>query len=126
MIEYLQLLPVALVATIASFILMSLWYNLLFAREWQYYAGSGFASRKTIISGFLVTFVSACVITLIFAGLDFLGAIFTVILLWLGFTAMPFLSRVIWEEQPAGLFAINVGYELLSVVLMASLVVLLI
>ena len=126
MFEYLQLLPVALVATIASVIVMSLWFNLLFAREWRYYVGDDFVSRKTIISGFLLTFVTACVVTLIFSGHDWLGALLTILLLWLGFTAMPLLSKVVWEKQAPGLFAINVGYELLSLIVMVSVVVMLV
>ncbi len=40
---------------------------------------------------------------------------------WLGFVAMPSLSYVIWEGRPWKLYAINVGYVLVSLKLAGAI-----
>ncbi len=116
---YLSFIIPSLIAAIAAFGFSILWYGLLFGREWAHLNGE---IAKPKISSFLISFsrlfVTAYIIALLFTGMPTMMAVITIVLVWLAFTAMPSLANVLWSKQPLGLYAINMGFELLSVVLM--------
>jgi len=86
-----------------------------------------------MLVAYLRQFVTAVIIAIIFSEelvklLEpdalpvFIVLLPTIVLLWIGFTAMPALSGVIWEKKPMKLYAIHVGYELVSLLVMTLVI----
>lgn len=117
-----------IVAAIASFALGMLWYGPLFSKKWMQLNKFNKKDLKPtplpFVIGFLRQVVSATVVSVIIGGVGINAGLVTAIVLWLGFTAMPALSPVLWEKKPWGLYAINVSYELVSFLIMTALITL--
>ena len=56
---------------------------------------------------------------------DVVGAAMLALLLWLGFVATVLLNTVLWEGRTKELYAFNVAYHLVSLVIVAVIVTLL-
>lgn len=56
---------------------------------------------------------------------DVLGAALLACILWLGFVATTLLNTVLWEGRTKELYAFNVGYHLVSLIIVAVIVTLL-
>ena len=116
---YISFVLPALIAAIAAFGFSMLWYGPVFGREWAALNKKVTqAKTQTFAMSFFRLFVTAYIIGLLFTGMPTSMAVMTIALVWLAFTAMPSLTNVLWSKQPLGLYAINMGFELLSVVLM--------
>lgn len=119
---YVSFILPSLIAAIAAFGLSIFWYGPVFGKEWAALNKKVTpAKTSTFAISFLRLFITAYIIGLLFTGMPTIMAIFTIVLIWLAFTAMPLLTNVLWSKQPLGLYAINMGFELLSVVLMTTI-----
>jgi hypothetical protein len=114
-----------LVAALIQFFLGALWYSLLFAKPWMALTGHVKGERPkgavlamvySFIGGLILSFVLAHVV--LWAGaIRFGGGAFVGFICWLGFVAAPLFSETIYEKRPFKLFAINIGYWLLALVI---------
>ena len=73
------------------------------------------------IGSILTSFVLARVVLLINARSVGSGAA-TALLLWLGFAVPLLLSSVLWEQKPLKIYFINIAYQLVSMVVMGSVI----
>jgi Protein of unknown function (DUF1761) len=107
------------VATIAAFVLSSIWY-IIFGKAWTEHLGKvpGATAdiRKTpawkrlaeLVRSFVFSYVLACVIAL--AGIrGWTAALQFGFLVWLGFPFMILSGSVLWDRVPWKLAAIHVG-----------------
>ena len=121
------------VAAIATFVLGFLWHGPLFGKLWLQW--SGFTQKqideskkkgmcKTMVVAFLTTLVMAYVLahfvdyleaTTVTAGMT------TGFWLWLGFVGTVQLNSVLWEQKPFKLYALNTGYQLVSLLMMGTI-----
>ena len=111
-------------AAIASFVLGMIWFCPLFGKKWSQLTKTKKTKPKkiTLFYAFLRQLVTAAVIALLLGGLEYSSFIPTIMVVWLGFTAMPGLAPVIWKKQPWALYAIKMGYELCAVLVMALVI----
>jgi hypothetical protein len=119
-----------LVAIVVKVILGALWYSpIAFAGPWSRLAGITQEQMKTampkaltvdIVAAFLMAFVLVHAIR--YAGAHGVGQGAAVgFFNWLGFVAATHISGVFWERRPFGLFAINSGYQLVSLLIMGAI-----
>lgn len=117
-------------AGVASTIIGTLWYSVLFGKQWMRFMGISQARMEemkkrgmekiyganfvaTLITAFvLAQFVSAWNITNIF------DAVRLAFWIWLGFIATTMLGSVLWENKPVKLYVINVGFQFVSLTVM--------
>lgn len=126
------------VAVLINFILGFIWYTALFAKVWTKEMGYDPDMRpekKTMIKGMALmlvgNFLFVWVLAWTMAGWQFIphakemgpmvNGINSAIFLWLGFYVPVHLSGVVWEKKSWKLFAINAGYHLASLVVVALL-----
>ncbi|MBR9703688.1 DUF1761 domain-containing protein [Candidatus Woesearchaeota archaeon] len=111
-------------AAIASFVLGMIWFCPLFGKKWMKLTKTKKTKPKniTLLYSFLRLLVMASVIALLLGELEYSSFIPTIVVVWLGFTAMPALAPVIWNKQPWSLYAIKMGYELSAVIVMALVI----
>ncbi len=121
-----------LVAAIANFLLGGLWYSpLLFAKKWMALVGiteeqikqSGSAGKA-----YMGTFVSALVMAYVLAHFVSYAEATTLVQgaqtgfwAWLGFVATTSIANHLFEHRPFGLFFINSGFYLVSLLLMGAI-----
>lgn len=119
-----------LVASVVHYILGGLWYSpLLFGNKFLQFsnwppekiAEMGNQSHAKELS---IAFVMSLVMVYILAhfvqytkATTALGGIQTAFWLWLGFIATTQLATVIFEQRPLGLYLLNVGYQLVGILL---------
>ena len=125
-----------LLATLSTLVVGSLWYTpRVFGRRWMRLARvdeERAAQRGAwpVVVTVLVTAVTAWVLagaTTIahdwYGGTSFLlSAVVTGLLLWAGFTAARLVTHDAFEGRPAALTVLNVGHELLTVLVMAVVI----
>ena len=117
-------------AAAASFALGMLWYSpLLFARAWM--AGHGCTEDDlrrmqagmgpTCALSFVCWFVMAAILAVVARHFgEGVGPTFHVgLLLWLGFSATVGLTANRFSDKPLGLWAIDAGYQVASIAVMA-------
>ncbi|MFA6006223.1 MAG: DUF1761 domain-containing protein [Candidatus Paceibacterota bacterium] len=117
-------------AVVASSVVMAIWYGPLFGKQWMVLMGfddshkaemkkrMGKAWGIAIVSAFVEAYVLAQLLQL--ANLtDASGAIQFTFMLWLGFVAAIGTSEVSWEGKSWKLYGINVGYCLVSMLVMS-------
>lgn len=118
--------PVAVVgATLASFFLGFVWYSLLFSKPWMTALGlkredvddSGISSTKALLASVFASFLTVMGLAILYAiQPGTLGSNLMIAgLVWGAFSLTPMLKMLFWEDRPMTLFAIDGGYELLSV-----------
>ena len=110
-----------------------MWYSpLLFGTQWMRLRGVNpkgegmrFSASKMIVE-FLCVLVVAFVLSLFTALLPqtVSAAIIFGLIIWVGFYVPTFLSAVLWEETPFGLFLINAGLRLVNTLAMSLVLVL--
>ena len=114
-----------LAAALIQFFLGALWYSLLFARPWMALTGHVKGERPkgaaltmlySFLGGLVLCFVLAHVVLWAGATTVCRGA-FVGFICWLGFVAAPLFAETIYEKRPCRLFAINIGYWLVALVL---------
>ena len=120
-------------ATISTMIVGSIWYTPnVFGNYWMRVAKVDMEDRSAvgpILTTLIVSFISAWVLAiatqvawLAFGGSYLLLALLTGVLLWAGFTAARFITHDAFEGRPAGLTIVNIGHELVTVVVMALII----
>lgn len=123
-----------LLAAISNMILGSLWYSpVLFGKPWMRYMGWGNktaqeieAMKQGVWKSYLGMFIGAFIMAYVFAHIlafagsaSILDGIQGAFWVWLGFIATISLSAVLFEGKPKGLYALNVGYYLVSLIIMS-------
>ncbi len=121
-------------ATISTMIVGSIWYTpRVFGNYWMRVAkvddsGERGAAAPIVVTLF-VSFISAWVFAIAtqvawmaFGGNYLLAAITTGLVLWAGFTAARFITHDVFEGRPAGLTILNIGHELVTVLVMALII----
>lgn len=125
-----------LVAVAVNFILGFIWYTALFAKSWTKEMGydpNMRPDKKTMIKGMALmivgNFLFVWVLAWTMAGWQFIpnakemgplvNGVNSAIFLWLGFYVPVHLSSVVWERKSWKLFAINGGYHLASLLVVA-------
>lgn len=127
-------LMAVLVAAVASFFVGSLWYSpLLFGDIWMKLAGIKKAKNKpnNMWLRFFLYFVGMFVMSFVLAQMLLFTASSTVVegllisfWLWLGFIAPITLGGVLWENKPIMLFVLNNAYNLVSLGILSTIIVL--
>ena len=121
------------VAAIVSMVLGAVWHGPLFGKIWMKASGKTEkdikASNKEMPKMYALTFVGALVTAYILA--VFIGwanvrsielAIILGFLVWLGFVLTSSLGPLIWEDRDQTLFLIGIGYNFVSLIIMASII----
>lgn len=133
MFDSVDLLAV-LVAAVASFVVGSLWYSpLLFGNMWMKLAGIKKTKKKVSCMwlSFLFYFVGMLVMSFVLAHFLLFTAASTIVegfitsfWLWLGFIAPITLGGILWENKPVMLFVLNNVYNLLSLGVLSTVIIL--
>ena len=131
--EHMNYIPIVVAAVIGHF-LGALWYSpVLFGKAWMDL--SGFTKQKiegmkkgmaksyvlALLGSLVTAFVLSCVITHSGAAANPFEGATVGFWCWLGFVVPVILGAVLWENKPFGVFAINVGYYLVSLLLMGAI-----
>lgn len=124
-----------LLAMLSSMIVGSIWYTpKVFGTRWARLAnvdmtGSARSAIWPIITTVLVSFITAWVLAgasaiawHFYEGSFFVGTIVTAVLLWAGFTAARFITHDAFEGRPTALTTMNIGHELVTLVIMAVII----
>lgn len=118
------------VTAIVSMVIGSLWYSpLLFGKLWMRLQGFSKkdidkAKQKSMEKLYFWAFIGALVTAGVFDYiLNMLGSsvemgITLSLLIWLGFVATTMLGTVLWEGKSFSLYALNVSYHLVNLVVM--------
>jgi hypothetical protein len=122
-------------ATLSSMIIGSIWYTpKVFGNRWMRLAkidpdrNVGTAVVPILVT-LLVSFITAWVlagaaaIAWHFYGGGYLwSTLVTAVLLWAGFTAARFITHDAFEGRPTSLTVLNIGHELVTIVVMAIII----
>ena len=122
------------VATLASFFLGFLWYNILFSKQWmaalginqEDVRGSGISMGKAISGSTLASFATALGLALLYSGaktLTWQSGLLVAGLVWLAFSMGPMFKMIFWEDRPVTLLAIDGGYEFVSIFAAAAIII---
>ncbi len=119
-------------ATVAAMVLGFVWYHpKVFGTAWMKLIGKKMEDLKAgaqtaylfmAILAIVEAWVLAMLLTLTNA-LRFRDAWMLGFWIWLGFVATSFGSLIIFEGRPRNLYLINVGYHLVSILLMGTVLV---
>lgn len=119
-----------LVAVIIRMALGALWYSpLLFVRQWQALTGVSTATLTARLGrGIAVDAITSLIMAFALANIvgashigDWANGAGAGFWVWLGFVATTAAPLWAYEDRPTGLLAINLGYNLVSLVLMGAL-----
>lgn len=119
------------VAALAAFMIGWIWYGPLFSKPWA--SGMGYNTSNTdmkmppmmLVMSFLMSFFMAVTLASILgtAGVTAAGAALqTAFLLWLGIVATTYTLNQVYDNRPWRVWAVNVGYHLVSMLVMALIV----
>ena len=125
-----------LLATVSSMILGYLWYGPILGKKWK--ALMGWAGKeitpeqkkegnKAMLWAVVVALITSYVLAvLIYYGgyLTFTGSLQFALLIWLGFIVTTHANNSIFENRKWGLYVIDVSYQLVSLTIMATIIVL--
>ena len=120
-----------LIATVSSMIVGSVWYTpKVFGNRWMKLAkvepeGSWAPVVLAVLMSFVLAWVlaGASAIAWHFYDGSFLwSSVVTAVLLWAGFTAARFITHDSFEGRPSSLTVMNIGHELVTVVIMAVII----
>ena len=118
------------VAAVVAFVMGGLWYSpLLFGRAWMKLRRIGdtaAARTKMRPAEILAEFARALVVAAVLAGfvvhlgvVNWVGAIYLGLAVWIGFQATSIIGSVIHENYPWKLYAIHTGDALAKTLVMA-------
>ncbi len=122
-------LAAILVAAIVDMVIGFVWYSpFLFGPMWMRLRGKEPARREDMqfpaskmILEFVCALVTAFVLALylpIFAAVSVTAAIIFTLTIWVGFYVTTLLGEVVWEDKSFGLFLINGGLRLVTLIAM--------
>ena len=80
---------------------------------------------KSYIIAFIGSLITACILAhfVIYVGATtFFAGMETGFWIWLGFVATTFLGMILWEGKSFKLYALNVGYHLVNLLLMGGII----
>lgn len=121
-------------AAIANMVLGAIWYSpALFSGQWMELMGIDKKNEKQMAAmkedaamiygfAFLGSVIMAYVLALVFNWLgveDGQTGVIVVVILWLGFTAVPSFTHAMFEKKSKKLWAIDDGYTLAALAVMA-------
>ena len=130
MAGYINLLAI-LIAVVVYMILGFLWYSpVFFGKTWMKFVGKKPKDlKKNLSTAYIGSLISAIVMALIltafinFAGAAGIGGGALVgLLAWLGFVASTNLVNSIFSDRPAQLYFIDMGYHLISLIIMGGII----
>ena len=121
-----------LVAAAASMAVGFLWYGPLFGNMWKQLANitdkdmkkMKMSPRTSMILGFITALVISCTLAhfLIYMNISGIAdALMAAFLIWIGFVATVQIGSVLWENKPWQLFFLNTLHNLVSLVVMATI-----
>lgn len=123
-----------LIAAIANMALGAFWYSpVLFAKRWIALMKVSEAEINEMKKGapraYALSFIGALVMSYVLAHIvdyaqatTIVGGVGSGFWLWLGFVATTGSASVLFEGRPAGLYLINSGYYLVSLIVMGAIV----
>ena len=123
-INYFALVVAALVAMAIGWF----WYSPFgFGRQWMKLRGvhddmHGSMPARELIVEFVSVLVTLYVLDLLiiaFGAFTVQASILLALVVWLGFYVTTYLSEVLWEKKPFGVFLINAGQRLVTLVAVA-------
>lgn len=122
-------------ATLSSMVVGSIWYApKVFGTRWARLAKvdmgrSPATAVLPIVTTVIVSFVTAWVLAgsasiawHFYGGTYFWAAVVTSVFLWAGFTAARFITHDAFEGRSTSLTVLNIGHELVTVVVMAIII----
>lgn len=124
-----------LISAVVSMIIGALWYGPLFGKPWMKMMGLTKKDMekakkkgmwKLYLANFIAVFVMAFVLMHIIihvGAVTIWEGVQTGFWVWLGFIATVMLGTVIWEGKPLKLYLLNVGYYLISLLVMGAILV---
>ena len=119
-----------LVAAVINMALGALWYSkALFADQWVKATGKSIKQmQENAGPGYGITAVGSLVMALMLAyvlgwvgAATFIGGATTGLIIWVGFVATTHAANYVFEGRSLNLYAINLGYFLVTLVLMGGL-----
>ena len=118
-------------ATVASIVLGFLWYGPFFGKQWMKLMkitpkqmaegkkkGMPATTYLLMIVGAIMTAYVLKLVLLQFPFSAVKSLLLTAVVLWLGFFVPTGIGSVLWEGRPWKLFFINVGYNLVNLIVM--------
>jgi hypothetical protein len=124
-----------LLAAVSSMVVGAVWYAMpVFGKKWMGLVGlTSENMRATAVLPLVLTFIvsfftaavlagSAAIAQHFYQGDFLLNAVLTAVILWIGFTAARLLTHDLFERRPGTLTAINMGHELVTVVVMGLII----
>ena len=125
-----------LVATVVNFILGFVWYTTLFMKMWTKEMGydpNMRPDKKAMVKGMVLmvigNFLFAWVLAFYLAGWQYIpgvkemgpfaNGVNSALSVWIGFYIPVHLHAIVWEKKTWKLFAINGGYHLVSLLVVA-------
>ncbi len=134
MLISISIFSTTLASAIGAFLLGALWYSpFLFGNLWIKESGitaQKMASnkhkglKKLYLLNFISTTLTAYVVTYLVFNLAFFSladALALATFIWFGLVASTSFGSVIWEGKSVKFFAINAGYHLMAMLLMATM-----
>jgi hypothetical protein len=127
-----------LLAGIASIVVGSLWYSqLLFGKQWMALMKVKMPSKKEMsamkgkmMGGYVAQFIASLVTFYVlgtfmdYAGVTTIaGALQVALCAWIGFVATYSLGSVLWEQKPFKLWVLNNAYNLLMLLIGATILI---
>ena len=117
-----------IIAALVNMVVGSLWYSkMLFANQWMKLIGKSMSdmkgAQKAYVLAAVVSLVEAYVLATFLQMSGAMGiteGVKTAFLIWLGFVATTQASYYIFEGRPLKLYNINVGYQLVSFLVMGA------
>lgn len=118
------------VAALAVFMIGWIWYGPLFSKPWA--SGMGYdmsgdmkMDPKMLVVSYLMSFFTAWTLSTLLADVtDLGGALQGAFLLWLGLVATLYALNQVYDSRPWRVWAINVGYHLVGMLVTAAIVTL--
>lgn len=127
--------PVAvLVAGLVSFMLGGLWYCVFFSKAWMTALGinqedvddANIPMGRALMGSAGASLVTAIALAMLLSGTDPIPWTYGIqvsLLVWIAFSIGPMFKMVFWEERPWSLLAIDGGYELASILAVATVLI---
>lgn len=127
-------LTAILVATLVSFMLGGLWYCMLFSKAWMVALGinqedvddANISMGRALGASAFASLLTAGALGLLLSSatpITWTFGIEVALLVWVAFSIGPMFKMVFWEERPWALFAIDGGYELVSILASAAILI---
>jgi hypothetical protein len=118
-----------IVAAVVRFGIGAAWYTALFGKRWRELQGvpenaAATGMGQALAAGFVADLVMAFVLALFvgwYGAVDLWGGLVVGFLAWLGFVATVMAGTIFYEKKSPELIAINLGYQLISMLVMGAI-----